>query len=343
VRSLPALGLATILLLAACSDDGAPGPTTTSSTSSDGSTTTVTPTTAVAAGPVPSAGCDAAAVPPGTTDRRLRSGGRSRSYQLVVPQGYDGTEPLPLVLSLHALTVDYAVTPSLYGLLDAAVEDPVVIAAPSGLVSAGTPYWLAAPAVPNDDVDFIVDLLDQLEAELCLDTERVFSTGQSNGGQMSSLLACRLGDRITAVAPVAGVEFSDDECTGPPVPVMAFHGDADPIVRYDGGGLNATAIADQQRWHGDGPDGLPVHGGVDQAMADWAAHNGCDPEPVEDQVSPEVLRRTWAGCDAATVLYVVQGGGHTWPGHPVAGFEDQFGPTTTDIDATALMFDFFLR
>jgi polyhydroxybutyrate depolymerase len=159
---------------------------------------------------------------------------------------------------------------------------------------------------------------------------------------MSSLLACRLGDRIAAVAPVAGVEFSADTCTGPPVPVMAFHGDADPIVGYDGSGLNATAIADQQVWHGDVPDGLPTHGGVDQAMADWADHNGCDPEPVEEQVSPEVLRRSWEGCDAATVLYVVQGGGHTWPGRPVPGF-DQFGHTTTDIDATALMFDFFLR
>ena len=31
---------------------------------------------------------------------------------------------------------------------------------------------------------------------------------------MSSLLACRLDDRITAVAPVAGVEFSDEGCTG---------------------------------------------------------------------------------------------------------------------------------
>ena len=123
---------------------------------------------------------------------------------------------------------------------------------------------------------------------------------------------------------------------------MAFHGDADPIVTYEGGGLNATAIADQQYWQGEVPEGLAVHGGVDQALADWAAHNGCDPEPVEERISPEVLRRTWEGCEAATVLYVVEGGGHTWPGLPVAGFEDQFGPTTTDIDATALMFDFFL-
>ena len=328
------------LALAGCADDGGEPD---EATATSAPTTTPATATTVAVEPAPTAGCDAPPLPAGTTDETLRSGGLERQYQLVLPEGYDGREPLPLVLSLHALTVNYAVTPSLYGLLDAAATDPVILVAPSGLVAAGTPYWLAAPAEPNRDVDFIADLLDHLADDLCYDATQVFSTGQSNGGQMSSLLACRLGDRIAAVAPVAGVEFSDEACTGRPVPVMAFHGDADPIVLYDGGGLNATAIADQQEWHGDVPDGLPVHGGVDQALADWAMHNGCDPEPTEEQVSPEVLRRTWSGCEAETALYVVQGGGHTWPGRPVEGFEDQFGHTTTDIDATALMFDFFLR
>jgi poly(3-hydroxybutyrate) depolymerase len=77
-------------------------------------------------------------------------------------------------------------------------------------------------------------------------------------------------------------------------------------------------------------------------MANWAANNGCEPEPVEERVSPEVIRRTWSGCEAETVLYVVENGGHNWPGQPVPGFEDQFGHTTTDIDATELMLELFL-
>ena len=338
MRRVAGLALAGLALLTACSDDGdgpAAAPATTEGTTA--------PTTTVPSGPVASAGCGGApATAPGTSDRTLRSGGLERRYQLVVPSGYDGTTPGPLVLALHALTVGYGLSPSLYGLLDPAADADALVVAPSGLIDRGTPYWVAAPVEPNHDVDFVADLLDRLEQDLCFDTARVFSTGMSNGGQMSSLLACRLDDRITAVAPVAGVEFSDDECTGDPVPVMAFHGDADPVVTYEGGGLNATAIADQQEWHGAVPAGLPVHGGVDQAMAEWAAHNGCDPEPIEERISPEVLRRTWSGCEAETVLYVVEGGGHTWPGMPVAGFEEQFGPTTTDIDATELIFGFFL-
>jgi len=83
-----------------------------------------------------------------------------------------------------------------------------------------------------------------------------------------------------------------------------------------------------------------VHGGVDQAMAEWAAHNGCVAEPVEDRISPAVLRRTGQACEAETVLFVVERGGDTWRGRPLPG--NQFGPTTTDIDATSLIFDFWL-
>ena len=73
----------------------------------------------------------------------------------------------------------------------------------------------------------------------------------------------------------------------------------------------------------------------------WAQHNGCDPDPVEERMSPEVRKRTWQNCAAATVLYVVDNGGHTWPGKPQPSFEATFGHGTTDIDATSLIFAFF--
>jgi len=288
-----------------------------------------------------SPGCKARPVTePGTFDRTLQAGGRERQYLVEIPETYDGSTALPLVFSLHALTVDYHVVNLLSGVDDMADKYDFITVSPSGLISNGAPYWLAAPTRDNYDLTFLDDLLDSLEADLCIDPTRVFSTGISNGGQMSSLVACKLARRIAAVAPVAGVEFYDS-CRGRPVPVMAFHGTADPIVTYEGGGLNARRIADQQYWHGDIPPDVPIHHGVDAAMRDWAEHNHCKRRPVERRVSPEVLRRTWRGCDAPTILYVIEGGGHSLPGRPVPGFEEQFGHTTTDIDATTLMFDFF--
>jgi poly(3-hydroxybutyrate) depolymerase len=78
-------------------------------------------------------------------------------------------------------------------------------------------------------------------------------------------------------------------------------------------------------------------------MANWAEHNGCHPEPVVEDLTPDVRRHTWQGCAADTILYRIVGGGHTWPNKPVPGFEEAFGYTTTDIDATELMFEFFFE
>jgi polyhydroxybutyrate depolymerase len=77
-------------------------------------------------------------------------------------------------------------------------------------------------------------------------------------------------------------------------------------------------------------------------------------------VSDEVIRRTWPGCDDNTevVLYLVEGGGHSWPGTPIAGegadeaaaadpaiggLASVAGVTTQDISATELAWAFFQR
>lgn len=326
-----------LLLLAGCSSsdsEGTPRPPPSSAAPTESSRPEH------ASGPSP--GCDEARpAEPGTTDARIVSGGVERSYQLTIPESYDGTTSLPIVFALHALTVDYRIVPAISGFGDMAVDYDFIGVSPSGLLGDGqVPYWNAAPATDNHDLVFIGELLDQLEATLCVDTARVFSVGMSNGAQMSSLLACRLGDRIAAIAPIAGVEYNEP-CDGPPVPVIAFHGLEDGIVPYEGGGLNSVTIADQNYYKGALPAGLAIPTGVDESMRRWADHNGCDPDAREERISPEVRKRTWQNCRAATVLYVIDNGGHSWPGKPQPAFEAQFGHTTTDIDATTLSFQFF--
>ena len=320
--------LALVVLAAACSGGGGDA----TAPPSERTTTTVA-----------SAGCRAGTpVAPGTSERTMVSGGIERTYQLTMPATEDAERPLPIVLGLHALSISFRVVAGLAGFGDeAALRHDFIGVAPSGLLDGPTPYWIATPVEGNRDVRFIADLVAQLEDELCVDTSRVYAVGMSNGGQMSSVLACQLPDQIAAAGPIAGVEFSEEACRGRPVPVVAFHGTADPIVTYEGGGLNAAAIADTYAWHGDPPAGVPEHHGVDAAMQAWAAHNGCDREPAEDRVTPHLRHRVWRHCEADTELYVIDGGGHAWPGKPVPQFEASFGPGTTEIDATSLIFDFF--
>lgn len=336
--------------LAGCSssDDGATGDATSApadagaggaagTTTAPETTTTTSPPTATA-----SDGCDEATpATAGTTDRTMTSAGVERKFQLIVPESYDGTTPMPIVFSLHPDVISYQIVPPMVGFPDMAATYDFIGVSPSGLVDGTIPYWMAVHTEPpGHDIVFFEDLLDLLETELCVDPSRVYATGMANGSQMASLLACQLGDRITAVAPLAGPEWPE-ECDGRPVPVMAFHGDEDPFVSYQDSRGDAAEIADRHLWKGDVPSDVPEHGGAEQAMANWAAQNGCDPEPVVDEISAEVVRSTWQNCAADTVFFHLVGSGHTWPGRPVPAFEDVFGYTTMDIDATELMFEFF--
>jgi len=339
---LVAIVAAALALAAGCTSDGTADGPRSGSPADERSTASTQRAVRSERASGPSAGCEVVpAAVPGTTDQVLASGGVERRYQLILPAGYDGTEALPVVFGLHSLTIDYHVVAPMAGFADTAATHEFIGVSPSGLLGpSGQPYWNAAPVPDNADVTFMGDLLDHLESTLCVDKAKVFSIGMSNGAQLSSLIACRLRGRIAAIAPISGVEF-EPPCVGPPVGVIAFHGALDPIVPYAGGGLSSVRIADLNLYHGNMPRVSAATSGVDAAMAGWADHNGCDPEPVEERVSPEVRRRTWRHCDASTVLYVVDNGGHAWPGKPQPSMEASYGHGTSDVDATDLAFELF--
>ena len=290
----------------------------------------------------PSQGCtNRHPTPLSNVPQTIVSGGMARTYELTVPASYTGKTPYALVFGLHPLSVSYQFMPSEVGFTTYQKKYHFIGVAPSGL-TVPAPFWDAAPSTPNYDVNFISELMTHLEATLCIDTSSVFSTGISNGAQLSSLLGCRLSRRIAAIAPVEGEEYLAP-CRGRPEPILAFHGTADPVLPYTGGGLNATTIAKLYAWHGVIPPDMPAPLGIDASMKLWARHNGCKPRPVQVRIAFDVQRRTWTGCKAATVLYIIDGGGHGWPGKPVPSMEKQFGHDTTSVDASALLFSFFFH
>ena len=54
----------------------------------------------------------------------------------------------------------------------------------------------------GEDVRFISDLIDHLQAKYNIDPSRIYANGLSNGGGMSFVLSCTLSDRIAAVGMV---------------------------------------------------------------------------------------------------------------------------------------------
>ncbi len=81
---------------------------------------------------------------------------------------------------------------------------------------------------------------------------------------------------------------------------------------------------------------------VDGAVTAWAAFDGCGTPPTTSFVAEDVQRIVWPRCPklGTVELYRIIGGGHTWPGSmPVRA--EQLGGTSSSIDATTLILDFF--
>lgn len=140
------------------------------------------------------------------SDGAVVSSGDEREYLLYVPESYDGTRAVPLVISLHAAAMWPAqqLNLSRWNLL--ADADGFIVVYPSG---RGLPkIWPdGLRAGLGRDVMFIGDLIDTITARYSIDGSRIYVNGMSNGGGMASLLSCHLSGRIAAVGLVAAVQL----------------------------------------------------------------------------------------------------------------------------------------
>jgi poly(3-hydroxybutyrate) depolymerase/glycerophosphoryl diester phosphodiesterase len=299
-----------------------------------------------AAGTVPvalSAGCTS--TPPaasGETVESITAAGMDGTFIRHLPPAYDGVTPLPVVVGLHGWSQPSSVLAAQSALPSLADRYRFVAVVPD--ITRPVPLWDAA--VDSADVAWMDGLLDVVEQTMCVDTNRVHVIGMSNGAMMTSAIGCTLGDRVASVSAVAGLRVPEGCDPEGPVPLVAFHGNDDQFLAFTGGfGVQVSGLPqpDGQGTLGSvqatGPDDVPV---VDRAGA-WAALNGCTGGLVEatPPASDIELLQT-EGCEVPVRLYVVDGGGHTWPGSEFdQQIADLVGPTTTSLDATVVSWLFF--
>jgi polyhydroxybutyrate depolymerase len=248
----------------------------------------------------------------GVSTQQLVSGQRQRAYRLFVSPGYDGHLRLPVVLDLHGSGGTAAGQARNSGLETVSVRERFIVAT----LEAEDGRWNVP--VQNDradDVAYVRDVIADVATRVCTDDTRVYATGFSGGGRMASLLGCRLGSRLAAIAPVAGLRFPGP-CDGPPVPVLAFHGLADSQNPYDGPAPGRGA-----EWLESIPD----------ALAGWARHNACREDVLVDDPPGPLSTMWYDGCrDGAEVRVIrVDRLGHMW--------------TRKEVDTTGVMWQFFAR
>lgn len=292
--------------------------------------------------PAPSPGCDAPALAPGEENVTTSSGGVPRSYFRHVPPDYDGTEPIPVVLDLHGYSEGAEVHKLHSKLGELGDTEGFVTITPQGL----GPVARWDTGLDSPDVQFIGDLLDEIEQTLCVDERRVFVTGLSNGAFMTSAVACAYADRVAAAAPVAGVRDIEGCDPARRVPVVVFHGTADQFVSFDGGLGPAVASLpnpDGSPRDPNQPAPAPEGPSIPDITAAWAERNDCKAKPKEREIASDVtLVRYRCPGNADVDFYRIEGGGHSWPGSEFSASIDFIvGPTTFSISANDVMWEFF--
>ena len=115
--------------------------------------------------------------------------GKTMEYNLMVPAGYDGTKSYPLVLFMaDASTVGKDVTAPLtqgYGALEFASDRDQQKHPSFVLVPQYTEWAVQDDWSTTDEVEMTIRLLQAVCKEYKVDTNRLYTTGQSMGGMMS--------------------------------------------------------------------------------------------------------------------------------------------------------------
>ncbi len=216
-----------------------------------------------------------------TGERTVTSNGTERVYYLELPKDYNSNTTYSLVFGFHGLGGDYTsfTEGSSYNLQSAMGEEAILVY-PNALPDDNdVTKW------DDSDLDFFDDLLAELKANLCFDTRKVFALGHSAGGGFTHELGCQRGDKLRAIAPVAGGLSSDySECIGQ-VAVIQIHGGNDTVT----------------------PPGM-----IKPTRDYWMAINGCKKEETSEGVDSSC--DAYGDCDTDfPVQYCEHSGGHEWP------------------------------
>ena len=253
-----------------------------------------------------------------------------RTVRVTVPEA--GGTPRPVLLEFHGYTSSAAEMALYSGLSDRAGERGYVVVAIDGREDPRRWELTAVDADPSamatSDVAVVDAVLDVLLPSFCGDPGQLHAAGMSNGSVFSAVLACESRHRFQAVGSVAftsGGAGCDDEDRQ--VATLAMHGTADLVVPY--AGRSVPLIRSVLGW-----DLQPA----EEAIEEKAQLNGCDGFD-DEPIGADVIRRTWRDCDAATVFYRIEAGGHGWPG-PLPALSPVLATTDT-IDASELIVEFF--
>jgi polyhydroxybutyrate depolymerase len=261
-----------------------------------------------------------------------------------LPTGYNNAGKMPMIFVIHWGNGTAEGMIKIANFKTIADREKVVLVYPSGIKKNWNDW---RPTKPNqlgiNDVSFFNQLSDYMVANYSVDTTKIYATGISNGGFMSSRLGCELSNRIAAIA----VDAATMEATtiapncnpGRPVPVIYIHGTTDPLVPFTGGQMTAGGTA--------GGNVLSHFQVIDK----WVAINECNTTPTvthlpdisnDGTTIQQIVYSGWINW-SEVVSYMISNGGHTWPQGYQYLPKSIVGKTSQDMNASEVIWTFFKR
>ncbi len=150
----------------------------------------------------------------------------------------------------------------------------------------------------DKDINFILDIINEMSKRYSIDLNRVYLSGFSMGGMMTYHAMTKIADRIAAFAPVSGYLMGGPNTNSSrPVPIMHVHGTSDDVC---------------------------VYGNVQGHIDAWVRRNGCSttakvekPKSGPANTSAEIYRYT-GGQEGVEVAHLrLPGKGHWHSNDPV--------------------------
>ena len=235
--------------------------------------------------------------------------GLQRDYIIHVPSSYNVNTPIPLVFCFHGYTSSASTIMSYSNFNYVSDTAGFIVVYPQGTLLQGSTHWNVGGWTTGstiDDVGFTESLLDFISNTYTIDDTRVYSTGMSNGGYMSFLLACQLSDKIAAIASVTGsmTPQTYNTCNPQhPTPVLQIHGTNDQTVPYIGDPTWTESI--------------------DDVLQYWVTYNNCNTTPTITDMSDinmfdgstaEHIVHSEGDNSTTTEHFKIYNGDHDWPG-----------------------------
>jgi polyhydroxybutyrate depolymerase len=266
---------------------------------------------------------------PQQKDEEMAVDGMKRKFTTYIPAVTEKNYKMPLIISLHG---GFASPKGQFHLADfrpIADKDKFLVICPAS-------KHIFHDGKDNkgiDDVKFIDQIIAYAINTYHADPERIYVTGISNGGFLTSRLACELSNKIAAIAVVAAtMDIGEGYAPVKPMPVIYMHGSKDPVFSGKGGKFFG------RRFYS-----------FDQVLKVWADLDKCDPNPIITNISDTAGDSTRIVKEEYTnpangfkvIGYNIINGGHTWPGGWQYLPRFLVGKTTKNLNACQEIWNFF--